>query len=73
MNPAAALATPVERRAWVPVASVSRTIDASQAIGMHLSGQALVSALQELRSEELLVVDLPLAVVPEPLLLRLKN
>ncbi len=57
VNPAAALATPVERRAWVPVASVSRTIDASQAIGMHLSGQALVSALQELRSEELLVVD----------------
>jgi len=54
---AAVAATPVERRAWVPVQSVARTLEPGLLVPAGLSGEELVRAVQDTPATEYLVVD----------------
>jgi len=42
----AVAAVPVERRPWVPVESVARTLDRARALGVEMSGEEVVRAVQ---------------------------
>lgn len=57
VNSAAALATAEERRAWIPVADVSRKIEAGAVLSLDLAGEELVDALTRAPGREHLVVD----------------
>ncbi|WP_182523376.1 site-2 protease family protein [Nocardioides dongkuii] len=57
VNEAALLATPEERRPWVPVSSVSRTLDPGLRLPVDITGEDLVMAINQHPSAEYLLVD----------------
>jgi Zn-dependent protease/CBS domain-containing protein len=57
VSEAAVVATPVERRPWVTVATVSRRIEPGLVIEADLDGRALVEAMRRTPAAEYLVVD----------------
>ena len=54
----AVAAVPIERRPWVPVSSVSASIDARAVLSADLAGMELLHAMQSVPSAYYLVVDL---------------
>jgi Zn-dependent protease len=57
VNETALLATPEERRAWVPVSSVSRTIEDGMVLGADIAGEDLVKAMASTPAEEYVLVE----------------
>lgn len=57
VNESALLATPEERRAWVPVSSVSRTIEDGLVLGADISGEDLIKAMSSTPAEEYVLVE----------------
>lgn len=57
VNEAAVIATPEERRPWVPVQQVARSIEDGLVLRHDLSGEKLLAALQATPASEYLVVD----------------
>jgi Zn-dependent protease/CBS domain-containing protein len=57
VNEAAVMATPENRRPWVPVGDLSRRLQPEMVVTADLSGEALVAAITRLPSSEYLVVE----------------
>lgn len=57
VNEAAVLQTPEERRPWMPVSAVSRTLEHGLTLPADLSGEALVRAMQATPASEYLLVE----------------
>lgn len=57
VNEAAVLATPEERRPWVPVGSVARNLQDGLVLDASLAGQPLLEALQRTPASEYVVED----------------
>jgi Zn-dependent protease len=57
VNEAALMATPEDRRAWVPVSSVSRTIEDGMVLGADISGEDLIKAMSSTPAEEYVLVE----------------
>jgi Zn-dependent protease/CBS domain-containing protein len=57
VSEAALLATPEERRAWVPVSSVSRTLEDGLVLGADISGEDLLRAMSGTPAEEYVLVE----------------
>ena len=53
----AVLATPEERRAWVPVSAVSRTLQADLTLPADISGEQLITAMARRPANEYLLVE----------------
>ena len=57
VNEAALLATPEERRAWVPVRDVARTLEAGLVLPADISGEELILAMSHTPAEEYVLVE----------------
>ncbi len=57
VNETALLATPEDRRAWVPVSSVSRTIEDGMVLGVEIAGEDLIKAMSSTPAEEYVLVE----------------
>ena len=57
VNEAAVLATPADRRPWVAVSSVSRTLEAGLSLPATLVGEDLITAISNLPAPEYLLVE----------------
>ena len=57
VNETALLATPETRRAWVPVSSVTRTIEDGLVLGADIAGEDLVRAMSATPAEEYVLVE----------------
>ncbi len=57
VNEAAVLATPEERRPWLPVSSVARTLEQGLSLPADLAGEPLVRAMQRTPASEYLLVE----------------
>jgi Zn-dependent protease len=57
VNETALLATPEERRAWVPVSSVARTIEDGLVLGADIAGEDLIRAMNITPAEEYILVE----------------
>jgi CBS domain containing-hemolysin-like protein len=57
VNEAALLATPEDRRPWLPVSSVSRTMEQGLVFPADIEGEALVRAMQRTPATEYLLVE----------------
>lgn len=57
VSEAALLATPEERRPWVPVSSVSRTLGDGLALPADIAGEELILAISRRPAEEYLLVE----------------
>jgi Zn-dependent protease/CBS domain-containing protein len=57
VSEAAVLATPEDRRPWIPVRQVARSIQPGMTLSTDLSGKQLVAAMQATPASEYLVVD----------------
>jgi hypothetical protein len=57
VNEAAVLATPEDRRPWLPVGEVARTLEPGLSIPADLSGEALILAMQRVPASEYLLLD----------------
>ncbi|HYO40456.1 MAG TPA: site-2 protease family protein [Nocardioidaceae bacterium] len=57
VNEAAVLATPAERRPWLPVSAVARSVEPGLTFPADLSGEPLILAMQRLPATEYLVLD----------------
>lgn len=57
VNEAAVQATPEERRPWIPVGQLARSIEPGLVLGIDLAGEGLVAALRANPASEYLVVD----------------
>lgn len=57
VNEAAVLATPEERRPWLPVEAVSRTIEPGLMLSADISGEPMVRAMQRTPATEYLLVE----------------
>ncbi|MHB1614098.1 MAG: M50 family metallopeptidase [Actinomycetes bacterium] len=57
VSEAAVAATPVGRRPWIQVGTLSRTVEASLVLSADLDGEHLVQALRQAPSSEYLVVE----------------
>jgi Zn-dependent protease len=57
VNEAAVLATPEERRPWLPVSAVARTIAPGLTLPAALSGEPLIMAMQAVPASEYLLLD----------------
>jgi Zn-dependent protease len=57
VNEAALLATPEERRPWVPVSAVARSLDSGLTLPADISGEALIRAMQQTPASEYLLVE----------------
>lgn len=57
VNEAAVLATPSERRPWIPVGQLARSVDDGLVLPIHLTGERLLAALRSTPASEYLVVD----------------
>jgi Zn-dependent protease len=57
VNQAAAVATPQERRAWVPVGTVSRTLTSGTTLPADIAGEPLIRAMQAAPAAEYLLVE----------------
>ena len=57
VNEAAVLATPEDRRPWLPVSAVARTIEPGLTLPADLAGEALIRAMQRTPASEYLLLD----------------
>jgi Zn-dependent protease/CBS domain-containing protein len=57
VNEAAVLATPEDRRPWLPVSEVARTLEPGLSIPADMSGEALILAMQRAPATEYLLLD----------------
>jgi Zn-dependent protease len=57
VNEAALLATPEDRRPWLPVSAVSRTVEQGLVFPADIEGEALVRAMQRTPATEYLLVE----------------
>ena len=57
VNEIALLATPEDRRAWVPVSSVARTIEDGMVLGADIAGEDLIKAMSSTPAEEYVLVE----------------
>ena len=57
VSEAAVLATPEERRPWLPVSAVSRTVEQGLSLPVDLSGEQLIRAMQRTPASEYLLVE----------------
>lgn len=57
VDEAAVIATPAERRPWVPVSSVARSLDRGLRLPVDISGQGLLEALQRAPSGQYLLLE----------------
>jgi len=57
VNEAALLATPEDRRAWVPVSSVARTIEEGIVLPADIAGEDLILAMSHTPAEEYVLVE----------------
>ena len=57
VNEAAVLATPEERRAWVPVRDVTRTLEPGLTLPADIAGEQLIRAMQAAPATEYLLVE----------------
>ena len=57
VNEAALLATPEDRRPWLPVSAVSRTMEDGMVFPADLSGEPLIRAMQRTPASEYLLVE----------------
>ena len=57
VSEAAVLATPEERRPWVPVSTVSRTLDEGLRLPATITGEDLVLAITRTPADEYLLVE----------------
>ncbi len=57
VNEAALMSVPHERRAWVPVSSVTRTLDAGLSLPVGISGEDLIRAISASPAGEYLLLD----------------
>lgn len=57
VNEAAVQATPEDRRPWMPVSAVARTLDAGITFPADISGEPLLRAMQKSPAAEYLLVD----------------
>ena len=57
VNEAALLATPEDRRPWLPVSSVSRTMEAGLMFSADLSGEPLIRAMHRTPATEYLLLE----------------
>ena len=57
VSEAALLATPEERRAWVPISSVSHTVEDGMVLAADIAGEDLVRAMSRLNTEEYVLVE----------------
>ncbi|MGH3444469.1 MAG: site-2 protease family protein, partial [Nocardioidaceae bacterium] len=57
VNEAAVLATPEDRRPWLPVSSVSRTLEPGLRLPADIAGEALIRAMPKTPATEYLLVE----------------
>jgi Zn-dependent protease/CBS domain-containing protein len=57
VNETALLATPEDRRAWVPVSAISRTIEDGMILGADIAGEDLIKAMSSTPAEEYVLVE----------------
>jgi Zn-dependent protease len=57
VNEAAVQATPEDRRPWLPVSAVARTLEPGLSLSADLSGEALIRAMQRTPASEYLLLD----------------
>lgn len=57
VSEAAVLATPEERRPWVPVSSVARSVEPGLRLGADLAGEPLIRAMQRTPASEYLLLE----------------
>jgi Zn-dependent protease len=57
VNEAAVQATPEDRRPWLPVSAVARTLEPGLVLSADLSGEALIRAMQRAPATEYLLLD----------------
>ncbi len=57
VNEIALLATPEDRRAWVPVSSVARTIEDGMVLAADIAGEDLIKAMSSTPAEEYVLVE----------------
>jgi Zn-dependent protease len=57
VNEAALDATPEERRPWVPVSAVARSLDPGLTLPADIAGEALIRAMQQTPASEYLLVE----------------
>jgi hypothetical protein len=57
VNEAAVLATPEDRRPWLPVSAVARSLEPGIAIPAGLAGEPLILAMQRVPATEYLLLD----------------
>jgi Zn-dependent protease len=57
VNEAAVLATPEDRRPWLPVSAVARTVEPGLTFPADLAGEPLILAMQKVPATEYLLVD----------------
>jgi Zn-dependent protease len=57
VNEAAVLATPEDRRPWLPVSEVARSLEPGLSIPADMSGEALILAMQKAPATEYLLLD----------------
>jgi CBS domain-containing protein len=53
----ALLATPEERRAWVPVSSVMRSVDDGHVLSADIAGEELIKAMNSTPAEQYVLVE----------------
>jgi CBS domain-containing protein len=57
VNEAAVLATPMDRRPWLPVSSVARSLEPGITLPADLSGEPLILAMQQVPATEYLLLE----------------
>ena len=57
VNEAAVLATPEDRRPWLPVSAVSRSLEPGLTFSADMSGEPLIQAMQRAPASEYLLLD----------------
>jgi CBS domain-containing protein len=57
VNEAAVQATPEERRPWLPVSAVARTLEPGLVLSAELSGEPLIRAMQRMPATEYLLLE----------------
>lgn len=57
VNEAAVVATPEDRRPWLPVSAVSRTLEPGLSLPADISGEPLIRAMQHTPASEYLLVE----------------
>ncbi|MGH3332030.1 MAG: M50 family metallopeptidase [Nocardioidaceae bacterium] len=57
VNEAALVATPEDRRPWLPVSAVARTVEEGLVLSSDISGESLIRAMQRMPATEYLLVE----------------